>query len=175
MFARDVKESRFQFHSLTLRGPCLNKASREPEGAKLAAVCKKLAATKLALLRRRKERPMCEQLWKWKAGGCARAIRACITLGLNPSAPQIARGSIGCGLRSPRACRSQPLFENRSILGLNLDKRDAHPFVGQVIGHMTYSREVRFRICNFQSDSCPFGERSFACNKATVETQVASM
>ena len=45
-----------------------------------------------------------------------------------------------------RACLGQPLFENRLILGLNLDKLDAHPFVGQVMGHITYSREVRFRI-----------------------------
>jgi len=45
-----------------------------------------------------------------------------------------------------RACLGQPLFENRLILGLNLDKLDAHPFVRQVMGHSTYSREVRFGI-----------------------------
>ncbi len=40
----------------------------------------------------------------------------------------------------------QPLFENRLILGRNLDKLDSHPFARQVMGHITYSREVRFRI-----------------------------
>src|SRR6266699_4179648 len=43
------------------------------------------------------------------------------------------------------ACLDQPLFENRLILALNLDKLDAHPFVGQVMGHITYSREVPLR------------------------------
>ena len=47
--------------------------------------------------------------------------------------------AVGAGL-------GQPLFENRLILGLNLDKLDSHPFVGQVMGHITYSREVRLRI-----------------------------
>src|SRR6266478_5319139 len=28
----------------------------------------------------------------------------------------------------------------------NLDKLDSHPFAGQVMGHITYSREVRVRI-----------------------------
>ena len=45
-----------------------------------------------------------------------------------------------------RACLGQPLYENRLILGLNLDKLDSDPFAGQVMGHITYSREVRFRI-----------------------------
>ena len=45
-----------------------------------------------------------------------------------------------------RAFLGQALFENRLILGLNLDKLDAHPFVEQVMGHITYSGEVRFRI-----------------------------
>src|SRR5260370_30629048 len=45
-----------------------------------------------------------------------------------------------------RPCLGQPLFENPLILGLNLDKPDSHPFVEQVMGHITYGREVRFRI-----------------------------
>jgi hypothetical protein len=45
-----------------------------------------------------------------------------------------------------RACLGQPLFENRLILALNLDKPDAHPFVEQVMGHVTYSGEVRFDV-----------------------------
>src|SRR5437879_13041269 len=47
------------------------------------------------------------------------------------------------------ACLDQPLFENRSILGLNLDKLEAHPFVGQVMGHITYSQRSSLENLRF--------------------------
>jgi len=57
-----------------------------------------------------------------------------------------------------RACLGQPLFENHLILGLNLDKLDSHPFVGQVMVTLPTAEKFALEFEIFRLTLVPLGE-----------------